>query len=103
MKKILSLMIIGIIGLFLLTKCSESKNPWKVSKGIISQVTELDDGIYGCEFTYEIETNSNKIDTISQFYMDLKEEPIDNQELKLKYNSEDPIEYVLIDPIQYKK
>ncbi|MGL6114269.1 hypothetical protein [Cetobacterium sp. SF1] len=103
MKKILSLMIIGIIGIFLLTKCSESKNPWKISTGTISQVTQLDQGIYGCEFSYKIETDGNKTDTISQFYMDLKEEPIDNQVLKLKYNSEDPIEYVLIDPIQYKK
>lgn len=103
MKKLMILLIIIIGGLFIFSNFTKSEKKWKNSIGIISDVTKLDDEIYGCKLSYKIETKNKKPEIITQFYMDLKDEPVENQELKLKYNSNEPIEYILLDSIRYKK
>lgn len=102
MKKFIFIIFIIIGGFFSFNKFSSSKSTWKNSIGYITNVTKLSENTYGCQIEYTVEIKG-KIDSIKQFYMDLKKEPINNQNLQLKYNSEEPIEYILVEKIQYKK
>ena len=102
MKKISLFTIFIVLIFFIFRGNSNSKNKWKESIGTINSVVELSENIYGCELSYNIDIN-NKKDVIKQYYMDLKQEPINNQKLKLKYNKDEPIIFVLEDEIKYVK
>lgn len=101
-KKIIMILFTIFIGFSTFSKEIETV-------GTISNVEEVEEGYFGYQFTYSIDKNSAYYNIDGEFIegpltstIFTEMEPIDGQEVKMKYDSEEPMFFKIIDEIKSK-
>lgn len=96
-----------IIILLIIWVSLTSFGKWIETTGKITGVEKVDEGYYGYILTYEIDKSSAFYNIEEEFIegplasMIFTEElPINNQEIRMKYDSEDPMFFKFIDDIK---